>query len=140
MNATWRRKLTPYLLILPNVLIYFIFIFVPLLCVVYLSFTNYSILSPGHWVGLSNYARMLEDQLFMGAVKIRLCLDRVGPAADGAWSGSGRAVEFENQRAFFFRAGLYLPSVISGVAVSMTWLYLYDFQSGPFNAVLKGCI
>lgn len=45
------------------------FYFVPLLCVIYLSFTNYSILSPGHWVGLSNYERMLEDQLFMGAVK-----------------------------------------------------------------------
>ncbi|MEK5163722.1 sugar ABC transporter permease [Paenibacillus sp. FSL R5-0527] len=139
MNATWRRKLTPYLLILPNVLIYFIFIFVPLLCVVYLSFTNYSILSPGHWVGLSNYARMLEDQLFMGAVKNTFVFWIVSVLPQMAL-GLVLAVLLNSKikGLSFFRAGLYLPSVISGVAVSMTWLYLYDFQSGPFNAVLKG--
>ncbi|NOU93753.1 ABC transporter permease subunit [Paenibacillus sp. LMG 31456] len=138
LNAGWSRRLTPYLLILPNVLIYFIFIFVPLLCVVYLSFTSYSMLSPGKWIGFSNYVRMFNDSIFMGAVvnTIVFWLVTVIPQM---LIGLVLAVLLNSKirGMAVFRAGIYLPSVISGVAVSMTWLYLYDNQNGPFNAILK---
>ena len=33
----------------------------PLIASLYLSFTNYSLLQAPKWIGLENYARMLDD-------------------------------------------------------------------------------
>jgi len=138
MNTSWSRKLTPYLLIMPNLLIYLVFIFIPVICVAYLSFTNYNMLNPAKWIGWMNYKRMLHDDLFLGSVKNTL-LFWVFTVIPQMCIGLVLAVLLNNKirGMAVFRAGLYLPSVISSVAVAMTWFYLYDFQNGPFNFLLN---
>lgn len=137
MATRWNRLL-PYLMIFPNVAIYFVFIFIPVLWAIYLSFTSYTILNPGDWVGLSNYASLLKDGIFHKAfwnTMIFWVLNVVptimlGLVVAAMLNAKIRAVAL-------FRGAIYLPGVLSSVAVSMAWLWLLHPRNGPVNAIVK---
>src|SRR5918911_3328832 len=45
----------------PGILGFLLFVAYPILASIYYSFTSYSILQPGRWVGLENYRELLFD-------------------------------------------------------------------------------
>jgi ABC-type sugar transport system permease subunit len=60
-----RGALTPYLFLLPGLLLFGVFRLYPLLDGLRLSFTNARLGRPQYaWVGLANYARLLDDTRF----------------------------------------------------------------------------
>ncbi|WP_186446191.1 carbohydrate ABC transporter permease [Paenibacillus cremeus] len=133
----WNRLL-PYALIFPNVFIYTLFILVPVIWVFYLSFTNFTILNPGRWIGLSNYKVLLGDDTFHMALKNTLLywLFTVIPTmAIGLVLASFLNTKISGLAAY--RSFIYLPGVISSVAVCMTWLWLLDPRRGPINMLLE---
>ncbi|TDF98835.1 carbohydrate ABC transporter permease [Paenibacillus piri] len=133
----WNRLL-PYAMIFPNVLIYTLFILIPVLWVVYLSFTNFTILNPGRWIGLANYKVLLKDEIFHMALKntILYWLFTVIPTmVIGLILAALLNLKLSAIAAY--RAFIYLPGVISSVAVSMTWLWLLDPRHGPINLALE---
>jgi ABC-type sugar transport system permease subunit len=133
----WNRLL-PYAFIFPNVFIYVLFILVPVVWVCYLSFTNFTILNPGRLIGLANYKLILKDDTFHMALRNTLLywICTVIPTmAIGLILASLLNVRLTGLAAY--RAFIYLPGVISSVAVSMTWLWLLDARSGPVNTVLE---
>lgn len=38
----------------------------------------------------------------------------------------------------FFRSVFYLPTILSGVAISITWLYMFNPDTGVINTLLRG--
>jgi multiple sugar transport system permease protein len=50
--------------ITPVMFLFAIFVILPAVTALYLSFTEYDILRPARWVGLENYRRLLDDSLF----------------------------------------------------------------------------
>ena len=56
-------------MLLPTLLIYSIFIIIPVFIAVYYSFTQYSGLGKASFTGISNYIRMFEDKLFLIALR-----------------------------------------------------------------------
>ena len=77
MNATAatasarRRRLgfdTPYVFVLPAVLLFGMFTLYPILRSLYLSFFDYNFLRPDqmHWIGLGNYREILRDERVAG--------------------------------------------------------------------------
>ena len=53
----------------PAIIGFLLFVAYPIAASVYYSFTSYSILQPGHWVGLENYRELLtEDPIFYTAL------------------------------------------------------------------------
>lgn len=138
MTRNWTRKLIPYLLILPNYIVYLIFIFIPVIWVVVLSLTDFSILNPGKFVGLSNYKKMLNDSVFLGAVGNTLlfwCFTVIPQMVIGLILAV--LLNTKIRGLAIFRASLYLPAVFSSVAVAMTWLWMYDDRDGPINQLLS---
>ena len=49
-----------YLFIAPAVILFSVFVFIPVIASFFLSFTKYNILEAPHWVGLGNYRRLLK--------------------------------------------------------------------------------
>lgn len=136
-KSKWSVAL-PYLMISPYFLIYGIFILIPLGAVFYLSFTNYSIMNPGEWVGLENYRQLFKDPVFMIALK-NTSLYWFFSVVPSMIIGLIVAV-FLNTKikaAPLFRGLIYLPGVLSGVAVAMTWKWLYSPNDGPINMILQ---
>lgn len=132
------HTILPYILILPNTLIYAVFVLLPLVWVFYLSFTEYSVLTPAKWIGLGNYKAMLSDSIFQKAM-MNTMLYWVGTIIPVMFIGLIVAVLLNSKVRGMaaFRAAVYLPGIISSVAVALTWLWLLNPTQGPINMFLE---
>jgi len=134
----YRHSLDGYLMILPSYLIYFIFVFIPIIITIYLGFTNYDSYKTLDWVGLRNYFRLFQDPVFLisarNTVVYSICV-----IVPQIVIGLVMAVFLNQEMAGrgFFRVSFYIPNVTSMVAISMVWLWIYDPTVGFLNQVLK---
>jgi len=137
MNRGWNR-IVPYLMILPNYLIFAVFVLAPVLWIVYLGFTDYTILQPSEWIGGRNYERLFKDTLFHKAI-INTIWYWIGTIVPAILLGLVLAalLTMKIRLLAAFRAFIYLPGVLSSVAVAMTWLWLLDPLRGPINGALE---
>jgi multiple sugar transport system permease protein len=133
-----REERIAYLLITPWVLGFLIFTVGALIFSFGLSFFKTDLLSPAKFVGLNNYQQLLfEDKLFWQAVKVTT-LYTLGVVPLQILLSLSVAILL-NQRIFgigFWRTVFYLPSVVSGVAVALVWMWFFQPDVGLFNALL----
>lgn len=136
--ATSRREtLTFYLLISPWLIGLVVFVLGPMLVSLGISFTRWDLLSPARFAGVRNYERMLDDPLFWQSLKVTgiytllyVPTELVGGLAIALLMNQpirGIAI---------FRTIYYLPSVLSGVAFVVVWMWLLHPQAGLVNAAL----
>src|SRR5207302_8962469 len=64
-----QRGIVPYVFILPNLILFSVFVLGRLVFSVAMSFTNWDGLGPATFTGLRNYAKLLTDDLFGTAVR-----------------------------------------------------------------------
>ena len=64
---TMERKLFPYLMLLPMVIIFGVFLFVPAINGFLISFTKWDGVNPQEFVGLHNYVKLMGDKTFWKA-------------------------------------------------------------------------
>lgn len=126
-----------YLLITPNLIIYTVFIIIPILWSVVMSLTDYD-LKAYHFIGLSNYINLFQDGTFLLSLWNTICysLLTIFPTMV---LGLLLAMLLNRNLHFrgAFRTLFYLPNILSVVAVSMAWIYLYDTNAGILNMLLK---
>src|SRR3954451_11358003 len=127
-----------YVYILPAFFFYGIFVFLPLLHTVWLSFFNWAGTSPGMWAGLSNYRQIWSDgeirHAFVHSAVLILFF-----SAFPVLLGLLLASALSRMRVFGltgFRAVLFLPQVIPAVVIGVIWRWIYA-PSGPINKVLE---
>ncbi|WP_157794048.1 carbohydrate ABC transporter permease [Paenibacillus donghaensis] len=137
MNKGWNR-IVPYLLIFPSMFLFLLFVLIPVLRIIYLSFTDYTMLQPPVWTGSANYTKLLHDPIFGKAVRNTACywLGTVLPSM-GLGLVLAAVLTLRLKGLAAFRALIYLPGVLSSVAVAMTWLWLLDPLQGPVNRMLS---
>lgn len=140
MNGKWARSkhLTGYLFISPWLIGLFVFILFPLVYSLILSFTDWNLLQTANFVGLSNYDKMVHDENFWAAIKVTLIYSVVSVPLAIVF-GVLMAVLL-NQKLpgiRLFRTIFYIPAVVSGVAVSMLWLWVFDPKYGIINTFLS---
>ena len=126
-----------YLFIAPNLAIYGVFIFVPLMLSVGLSFTDYNLFR-WSWVGARNYIRMFGDADFVASIR-NTSIYSVSTIFPSMAIGLVLAVML-NERLpgrTVFRTAFYLPNVISVVASSLAWSFmLHSSSNGVANRFL----
>ncbi|MEM9504818.1 MAG: hypothetical protein AAGA01_12775, partial [Cyanobacteria bacterium P01_E01_bin.43] len=73
------RSLTPYLFLVPALLVLGLTVFWPAMQALYLSFTSYGfdVTQPPLWIGLANFQELLSDRTFWTTVKNTLLLLKV---------------------------------------------------------------
>jgi ABC-type sugar transport system permease subunit len=136
-RAALAHRAGPYGLIFPKVAFFAIFLVGPIVWAVVLSFQTGSILGSRHWVGLSNYRRLLSDQLFVTTLENTLVYAVIVipvVIVGGLVLASllNRPIRFRS----FFRVSFILPTVTPTVAAAVIWIYLLQGQGGIFNNVL----
>src|SRR4026208_2235869 len=65
-----RESLWAYAFIAPWTIGFVIFTLGPMLASLFFSFTEYDIVSPPKWIGLTNYINLVHDQLFWHSLGI----------------------------------------------------------------------
>ena len=134
------KKWKGWLYVLPGLLVYFVFTFIPILETVRTSFYRWDgFSSQKFFVGLENYARLLTDNVFLGAFTHNLvfiifyCIIPIliGLAL-ASLLGRGKLPGLN-----FFRTILFLPQVISMVVVGVIWRWIFNPTFGPLNLALN---
>jgi multiple sugar transport system permease protein len=135
--ALRREALTAYLLISPNLIVFGVFMLLPLILTFVISAQETSGLGPAEWVGLGNYTELISDGVFW-----RSLINTVGYAAvtvplDLAL---GLAVAMLLNSAVWLRDVMrtiyYLPVVISGVAAGLIAQWMFNENIGVVNELL----
>ena len=125
-------------MVLPTYLVYFLFIFIPVVMTIWLGFTNNDLFTRSDFVGIANFVRLFGDVVFLKALQntavyslgtiipqIVLALLLANSLNQGI---PGRKT---------FRLAFYLPYVVSMVSVSMLWLWIYEPATGVLNQTMK---
>jgi putative chitobiose transport system permease protein len=132
------RRLTPYLFLLPALVVLGLTVFWPALQAFYLSFTQYEydLTQAPKWVGLANFQRLWGDPVFwktMGNTLVYLL--GVVPILVVVPLGLALLVNQKLRGINWFRASFYTPVVISMVVAGIAWKWLYA-ENGLFNQFL----
>ena len=120
-----------YILIIPWVIGFVVFLGYPMLRSLYLSFTDYNLLSPPTWVGLRNYERIVNDPAFWQSVKVTL-IYALGSVPGGTIIALALAMVLSQKLrgVNFWRTIFFLPSILSSIAVALLWLYIFRPEGG----------
>ena len=133
---TKKFSATPYLFLTPALLVIAVFVLYPILAVIYYSFTDYDIVTPPQWVGLTNYQHLVQDPTFWLALGHSLIYLIVTPILIILSVLLAIVVNRNLPAIPVFRALYYLPAVSGSIAVGITWRWLFDTQGGLLNGVL----
>jgi multiple sugar transport system permease protein len=115
------------------------FLAIPLLWAIWISVTDEQIVQVGQFVGAANYEEILtDDPLFLQALGVTL---RWVLLTTPMFMGTGLLLALLlNQRLpgmFLFRTILFVPAVLSGVAVAILWFVLLNGELGAVNQILR---
>ena len=103
----------------------------------YYSFTDYNVLRPPTWVGFANYQAILNDPLFWTSLENTAYLVLVGiPIYTVADIAVAILLNSKVPGQTFFRAVVFLPTLIPVVVLSILWQRLLDPQAGLVNQLL----
>ncbi len=133
-----RRNLSPYLWVLPAVLIYVIFKLIPIITGIYLALLRWDGIEPAEFVGLQNFQRMLNDEVILIALfnNVKYALGTViGKTILSLFLAVLLNSALRGQA--FYRTALFMPVVMSFVVVGILWSWLYNAQFGLVNNVLR---
>ncbi len=104
---------------------------------VYLSFTDFHVLSPPVWVGLANFREMLGDDVFWHSLLVTVYFV-VLSVGFGALVSLVTAVILQRVTSSTVLRGLVLlPFLISNVVAALVWSWMLDPQLGVINIVLE---
>lgn len=138
-NLKLKNGITNFTLISPWILTFVVFWLYPLLYSLYLSFTEYNTLNRElTFIGLENYRRLFEDEVFGLALKNTLIFS-IGTVPFITIFSILLAILVNSKLTRFkefFRASFFLPSVTSLVVLSLIFSNLYT-QNGYISYLLN---
>lgn len=136
-SAVVRHRTTPYLYLLPALLVYGTFLLYPVARTAQFSLFNWAGFGPSTFVGLDNYLSLLDDRRFIAAISHALYLIlfyAILPLVVGLIlaailrRGQVRGMGF-------FRVLIFMPQVIALVVVAVAWRQIYT-PNGTLNSLL----
>lgn len=138
MNKVLGNKKSIAVFVLPAFLIYAVFVLVPIGYNVYVSLLQTDLMSPSRFVGLKNYSNLLHDKTFIGALKNNILMVIGSLIAHLPLALFFGNILFQKIKgSHFFQTVFFLPSVICGVAVGLTWTFVYNSEFGLINKFLE---
>lgn len=125
-------------MLLPTLLVYLVYIILPVIVSFYYSFTTYTGIGKAELVGIKNYVNLWHDTLFWISLKNTLIVLIVSITLllPGAFLlalllnvkiKSGNAIKALN----------FAPSIIAPILVGLIWVFILDPQMGLINVFAK---
>jgi len=138
-ESSWRDSAAGYLFLAPWLIGFFGLTLGPALVSLYLSFTDYDLLSNPRWVGAANYVRIAtSDPKFSAAMHVTFLYVALAVPLKLTFALLVAMILNRNLRGLpLYRAIFYLPSLIgASVAISVLWRQLFA-GDGLLNQALK---
>ena len=137
-GGRWRINLAAYLFLLPQLSVFLIFVVLPVVFALVLAFMDYRPTRLS-FVGFDNFRRVFTDPL-MGIALRNTSIFTVGVVV--FWLGKALLIAYlidplSKSLQTFFKSAFYLPTVTSGVIISLIWLWIFNPTFGLLNAIMN---
>lgn len=134
-----KQKLAPYLFISPFIILFIIFLLIPLGFAVILAFNSWNGVGDMKLIGLKNFTTLFKDKVFLQSiwngivlfimyVPIMLLLALILAVIMNRQDMPGRN---------FYRAAFYIPNITSTVAVAFIFMLAFDTKYGIVNLIIN---
>lgn len=134
-----REAIAAYLFVLPTLVGFVLFVVGPMIASFGLSLFDWNLLTPPQFVGLGNWQQLFADARVGGIYVTTLRLSLMVVFCNMTL-GLGLAVLLDRKMPLllrnFFRISYFFPYVVSAVAVSLIWTFLFNRDLGPLNYYL----
>ena len=138
-RAFWRAEWFLFLLfVAPNLLLFGIFSYWPMISNVYLSLVRWDMISPvKSFVGAANFQYLATDATFRAVLR-NSAVFTAGAVGGSLLLGLATALLL-NQKLRWrngARAALFAPTLLSGAAIGIVWVYIFDPRFGLLARIL----
>ena len=137
MKQERRDNLAGWLWVSPWLVGFLVFMLIPMGMSFYYSLTDYPLLEPPLWAGLSNYTRMFTDEIFLRSVGTTLLYGVIFvPLATILAIVIAALLNARVRFAGFFQSAMFVPTLVPMAASAMIWLWLLNGRYGLVNTIL----
>ncbi|MFI6428100.1 carbohydrate ABC transporter permease [Promicromonospora sp. NPDC050880] len=126
-----------WVLVAPAVVGFLVFAAYPTLRGIYLSFTDFRVLTPPQWTGLDNLRRLVADEVFWHSLGVTAYFVVLSVVIGMALSVTTAVVLHRLTASTLLRGVIILPFLISGVVAATTWSWMLDAQLGIVNIAIR---
>ena len=109
----------------------------PLIRGIWLSFTEYNLLTPEEFTGLDNYKRMAQDDTFWNAVVVTVEYVVINIGLQTVLALLIAVLMQRLTQSTFVRSIVLTPYLVSNVVAAMLWLWILDNTLGVTNQLLE---
>lgn len=137
----WYQKrsinIAPYLFIAPNILLFMIFMIIPIFFTFYISFHEWGILGKPQFTAFENYITLFSDHVFwLSLGNTAYYTAGTVPLSAGLGLLGAMLLNRKIPLRAFFRSVFFAPVVVSMVAAGLIWSWMFNPNYGLFNAIL----
>jgi len=127
-----------YVLLSPIVVLLTIFVVIPFVYAIRVSFYNWSFYQESEFVGFRNFYMVLTDRLFGEAVWVGLkfALMVVPAMLILSFLFANVVKNLAPKLAGFVKTSIYIPTIISGIIASVIFVFIYDYMGGLANYLI----
>ena len=124
--------------LVPTLLVYVVFIILPIFIAIGYSFTRYSGIGKARFIGLDNYKRLFHDQLFWKSLQNTVIIFVLASVLLLVLSFL-LALLLNNKLKFAdtSKALVFSPAIIAPIIVGIIWVYILDPKIGVINNILR---
>ncbi|PJJ73355.1 multiple sugar transport system permease protein [Diaminobutyricimonas aerilata] len=126
-----------WILITPALVGFLVFAAYPTVRGIYLSFTDFRVLTPPTWTGLDNVVRLFGDSVFWSSLAVTVYFVVLSVVIGMAISLMTAVVLHRLTSSTIVRGIIILPFLISGVVAATTWSWMLDAQLGIVNQLIE---
>lgn len=129
-----------WILVTPAAIGFVVFAAYPTLRGIYLSFTNFKVLTPARWTGLANLRHLGHDDMFWKSLLVTVYFVVLSVAIGLFFSVLTAVVLHRLGVSTVVRGFIILPFLVSGVVAGTVWAWMLDPQLGIVNLGLTKLI
>ncbi|MFP4022032.1 MAG: carbohydrate ABC transporter permease [Halanaerobium sp.] len=132
-----KRKYIPWLFLALPLVLYTIWVVGPTIYTIYLSFTEWDVISEPIFVGLDNYIDLFNDPVFYTSLINNfkwLAIFLAIPLTLGLFLALLLSQEIRGAKGF--KAAIYSPMILAPVVIGLIWSWIYQPSGGLLNNTL----
>lgn len=124
--------------VVPALALVLLFLCWPLLISFRLSLFAWDLISPMHYVALTNFVRLFADEAFWKSVRNTLELAVLGPLIQTTLAlALAVLISHTGRWKLVYRTAVFAPVMLALVAVGMIWILIYNPNFGLINSALN---
>lgn len=140
MSTTKKDDLIGWLFTAPELICFLVFVLLPTLAMIGLSFTKYKMLKPPEWIGLDNYVRLFtKDSKLIKVVMNTIKLSTVSVLLS-ILIGLILAMLITSRKnglySYIIRLFYFFPNIVAASFIAIVWSILFSKDTGVINYYL----